>query len=96
MRITHLGHACLLVETGDVRVLIDPGSFSHGFEELTELDAVLITHAHGDHYDADRLPTLLDGNDGARLITEPELAVELTKVGLDAAGLHPGESCSAG
>jgi len=96
MRITHLGHACLLVEAGDVRVLIDPGGLSHGFEELTGLDAVLITHAHGDHYDAERLPALLDGNDGVRLITEPELAVELTKVGLDAAGLHPGESVALG
>ena len=44
MRITHLGHSCLLVETAGQRILIDPGVFSHGFEELTDLSAVLITH----------------------------------------------------
>jgi L-ascorbate metabolism protein UlaG (beta-lactamase superfamily) len=96
MRITHVGHACLLVEAGGARVLIDPGSFTHGFEELTGLDAVLITHAHPDHYDAGRLPQLLDANDGVRLIAEPELATELTRVGLTAAPLHPGDATSLG
>ena len=37
MDITHLGHSCLLVESAGTRVLLDPGTFSHGFEELTGL-----------------------------------------------------------
>ena len=96
MLITHVGHSCLLVEAAGARVLIDPGIFSRGFEEFTGLDAVLVTHAHPDHYDAERLPALLDANDGVRLVAEPEVAVELTKVGLDAAPLHPGESTTVG
>ena len=35
MRLQKLGHACLVVEDGSARVLIDPGTFSTGFEELT-------------------------------------------------------------
>ncbi len=31
MRITHLGHACLLVEFADARILIDPGNFADDF-----------------------------------------------------------------
>lgn len=96
MRITHIGHSCLLLEADGVRALIDPGTFTHGFEELTGLDAVLITHAHPDHYDAERLPTLLEANDGARLIAEPEVAAELNRVGLEATPLHPGESTAIG
>ena len=96
MLITHVGHACLLLEAAGARVLVDPGAFTHGFEELTDLDAVLITHAHPDHYDAERLPVLLEANDGARLIAEPEVAAELRRVGLDAAPLHPGESTTLG
>jgi L-ascorbate metabolism protein UlaG (beta-lactamase superfamily) len=96
MLITHVGHSCVLLEVGDTRVLLDPGAFTHGFEELSGLAAVLITHAHLDHYDAERLPALLDANDGARLIAEPEVAAELRRVGLEAAPLHAGESTTVG
>jgi L-ascorbate metabolism protein UlaG (beta-lactamase superfamily) len=72
MRITHLGHSCLLVEGGDVRILIDPGNFSSGFDELQDLDAVLITHQHPDHADPERLSALLAANSDARLLIEPE------------------------
>jgi L-ascorbate metabolism protein UlaG (beta-lactamase superfamily) len=49
VRITHYGHACVLAELPDgTRVLFDPGTYSAGFEDLTGLDAVLITHEHPD------------------------------------------------
>ena len=102
MRITHLGHACLLVETGGVRLLIDPGVFSTGFEELTGLDAVLVTHAHPDHLDSEKLPQLLEANDGAVLRVEPGLAANLRETGFDQealgglAPLHPGEHLDLG
>jgi L-ascorbate metabolism protein UlaG (beta-lactamase superfamily) len=72
MRITHLGHSCLLVESAGARVLIDPGNFSSGFETLSGLDAILVTHQHPDHVDPDRLPALLEVNGEARLLVEPE------------------------
>ena len=103
MRITHLGHACLLVETTTARVLVDPGTLSTGWEELTDLDAVLITHAHPDHVDVEKLPQLLEANDGVLLRAEPELAASLAGSGIDVAGaevdlapLHPGEHVDVG
>ena len=96
MDITHLGHSCLLVSSGGSRVLVDPGTFSHGFEELTGLAAIVITHQHPDHVDVERLPMLLEANDGARLLAEPELAAELAKAGLEARPLHAGESADLG
>ena len=44
MRLTHFGHSCLLVELLGSRILFDPGNFSSGFESLTGLDAILVTH----------------------------------------------------
>jgi L-ascorbate metabolism protein UlaG (beta-lactamase superfamily) len=96
MQITHYGHSCLLVEAGGTRVLVDPGTFSHGFEELTGLAAVLVTHQHPDHVDVERLPALLEANDEARLLVEPELAAELGKAGIEAQPLHAGESATLG
>ncbi|GAB3595124.1 MBL fold metallo-hydrolase [Angustibacter peucedani] len=96
MRLTHLGHACLLVEHDGARILVDPGGFSRGFEELTDLDAVVITHQHADHVDVERLPALLEANDGARLVAEPETAAELQKAGITAEALHAGDELELG
>ena len=83
MRITHLGHACLLVEVAGRRVLVDPGAFSRDWHVLPDLDAVLITHQHPDHVDAERLPTVLAGSPGARVLVEAALADDVTLLGLD-------------
>ncbi len=95
MEITHLGHAGLLIETGDARILVDPGIFTP-FTELTDLDAVVVTHQHFDHLDVERLPVLLEANDGARLLVETEAAAELDKVGIDAEALRVDEAYRIG
>lgn len=56
MQITRYGQSAMLVATNQVRVLLDPGSFSE--DEvflLPDLDALLITHEHADHVDLERL-----------------------------------------
>jgi L-ascorbate metabolism protein UlaG (beta-lactamase superfamily) len=76
MKLTRLIHATLLVETENARVLIDPGNFSSLWHDLTDLDAVLVTHQHRDHIDVDNIGAMLDANPDARLVVEPAV-VEL-------------------
>lgn len=73
MKITHLGHAAVLVETNDARLLVDPGNFSDSWHGLSDLDAILVTHQHPDHLDPEHLPALIDANAGARVIVEPSI-----------------------
>ncbi|MFD4603026.1 MBL fold metallo-hydrolase [Streptomyces sp. NPDC058464] len=86
MRITHFGHACVLVEierNGAVaRLLFDPGTYSAGFEDVRGLDAVLITHEHPDHVDVGRLGPLLGANPAARVIADPGSSRLLQEAGL--------------
>jgi L-ascorbate metabolism protein UlaG (beta-lactamase superfamily) len=91
VRLTHLGHACLLVETAGARVLIDPGSFTPDFQTVTGLDAVLVTHQHMDHVDAGRLPALMAANGSAVLLAEPTTVDQLAAAGVPAEPIRPGD-----
>ncbi len=65
MKVTYLGHACMMVETEGVRVLMDPwltdptyhGTWWHypplalGVRDLPRPDYVYISHEHPDHFD---------------------------------------------
>ncbi len=77
MQITHFGHSCLLVEIDGTKVLFDPGNFSHGFEGISGLDAILITHQHPDHCDVAKLPDLVAANPDAVLYADPQTTAQL-------------------
>lgn len=74
MRISHLGHSTLLVESDTGRSLIDPGTLTPEWENLSGLTNIFVTHAHPDHFDAERFPDLVRKNPNARIYMEGELA----------------------
>jgi L-ascorbate metabolism protein UlaG (beta-lactamase superfamily) len=96
MRLTHFGHSCLLVEVADRRIVLDPGSFSDGFEALTGLDAILVTHQHADHLDLSRFPALVAANPGARVYADPQTAELLIDSGLAVGVLAEGNDFAVG
>lgn len=96
MKITKYGHSCLHVVDGSASVLIDPGTFSAGFEVLTNLTAVLVTHQHPDHLDRDRLPAVLAANPDAGVYADEGSARLLAEAGVDATAVHAGGRLDVG
>jgi len=88
MQIRKFSHSCMLVEADGVRVLIDPGSYSSGFESLSELDALLLTHQHVDHFDKDRILDLLSRNDRAAVMADEQTAALLAEAGRQVRTVH--------
>lgn len=83
MRLTKFGHSCLLIEEGQARLLLDPGSYSQMPDDLKELDAILLTHQHADHVSPELLARLLGDNPGAKVYADEDTAKGV------AAGYHP-------
>lgn len=69
MKITKLGHCCLVVEENGLRIMTDPGAWSTLQNEATGIDYVFITHEHQDHFHLESLKTVLKNNPKAKIVT---------------------------
>ena len=96
MKITKLGHSCLLVEESGTRILLDPGVFS-AVEGLTGLSGILVTHQHFDHVEVEKLRALLAANPDATLVVDEGTAEQLSDQGISSARtLRDGETVEIG
>jgi L-ascorbate metabolism protein UlaG (beta-lactamase superfamily) len=103
VRITYVGHATLLLEIGDAKVLTDPNFDATlgallprvtppgiPIEEMPPLDVMLLTHAHADHLSFRSLKKLPRS---MPLLAPPTVAEWLSRKGYaNATPLAPGES----
>ncbi len=83
MKITKLGHCCLLIEEGGLRILTDPGAYSTAQDKINNVDLVIITHEHQDHFHIDSLKTVLKNNPKAKVITNSAVGKILTEEGVN-------------
>ena len=90
MKITKYGHACLLVEQNEVRILIDPGSWSP-VPELAELDALLVTHEHFDHIDIGKIAMLVAKNPNMTIFTNDHVGKVLSEKDIPYTRLQDGD-----
>ena len=81
MKITKLGHSCLLVEMPEPvnrTVLFDPGIFSQvDVDSLEYLDDIVITHEHPDHCNVELIQKLVAKFPNVRIKTPATLVPKL-------------------
>ncbi len=83
----YLGHACFLISTEKLNILIDPfikdnPKCSVKMNDLKDIDVILVTHGHSDHL-GDALE--IAERNGSRIISVFELAQQL---GENAVGMN--------
>ncbi len=86
MRLVKYTHACVRLERDGAVLVIDPGTFSER-EALAGASAVLVTHEHYDHLDADALRAACADNPELRVFTNADLAAQLDDLPVTAVGV---------
>ena len=87
MKITKYVHSCLLVETPDRTAVFDPGMLSESsfpVDQLKQLDDIIITHEHGDHFSPSFVQSLMVKFPGVLVTAPTEVVVALAKLGISA------------
>ncbi len=85
MKITKLGHACLLVETPGRTALFDPGVYSTvDLNTIPKVTDIIITHVHADHYDLEAVKQVAALSGDVRITTTPEIVQQLRTEGVEA------------
>jgi len=97
MKITKLGHCCLLIETKGKRVITDPGSYTiEAHSKLEKIDYILFTHEHQDHYHFESLKVILEKNPQAIIYTNNSVSELLTKEGIKHTQVNHGDNILLG
>jgi hypothetical protein len=80
MQLTKLGHSCVRLEKDGAALVIDPGIWS-GPHALDGANAVLVTHEHVDHLDADEVRGALATDNGLELWANAFVAGQFPEFG---------------
>ncbi len=91
MNLTKHGHACVRLDKAHRSLLIDPGIWSapYSFEDV---DSVIITHQHSDHFDPEALAGWRRINPTGTVHAPAEVVELLTGFGVDAVAVTAGDS----
>jgi L-ascorbate metabolism protein UlaG (beta-lactamase superfamily) len=95
MKITKLAHSCLLIEEKGLRVLADPGGIYFTVpDDLGNIDVILITHEHLDHFDQEALMKILRKNPDLMIFTNSGVGKLLSRASIQYLLLEDGASTS--
>ncbi|MGC4934807.1 MBL fold metallo-hydrolase [Gordonia sp. DT30] len=93
MQLTKHTHATVTLTKNGNTLLIDPGTFTPDAAELlAAADAILITHEHFDHFDAEKIVAAMKAREGLHLYGPATIADALSEVADRVHAVSTGES----
>lgn len=92
MKITKFDHSCIFIEQESRGLIFDPVEYDHTLPEIDHLDAIIVTHLHGDHFQPSVIERLRAINPDIKIYTTKDNAESI----LGAIAVAPGDNISVG
>lgn len=85
MKLTKLGHSCVLVQTDDRTALFDPGVWADRnlIDTIEHVDRIVYTHEHADHFDIEILKSLIHKFPEVHVICNKRIESLICEAGID-------------
>lgn len=88
MKITKYEHACIVIEESFdsaqgkkvSKLVIDPGEFSTSFKNFKNVDVLVITHAHADHFSPEKVTAIARANPGLAIFSVQEVIDQIKEL----------------
>ncbi|QNV40700.1 MBL fold metallo-hydrolase [Rothia amarae] len=91
MKLIKYSHSCIRLQNNNKTLVLDPGNFSEVEEALEGADFILITHAHPDHFEAEKVAAFLEAHPETELYA-PQAVIDDLKDKAKDAKLHNAEA----
>lgn len=88
MKLTKYEHACLILDNGTSRLVIDPGCFTNLPSDLSGVGCLVVTEEHVDHFDLNNVRKLIEQNPNLKIFTTKSVNTQLSKDGVDSVGIE--------
>lgn len=77
MRLTKLEHSGIVIDKNNKKLVFDPVEYTEALPEFHDVVAIIITHAHADHLQPERIADILVLNPEAKVIAPADAAAQL-------------------
>ncbi|MGI9823991.1 MBL fold metallo-hydrolase [Agromyces sp. Marseille-Q5079] len=94
MRLTKLEHAALVIDHSGDRLFIDPGKFTTPITDAVGAVAIVITHAHDDHWTPEQFTRIVEASPDVRIFGPAGVAAAAT--GFDVEVVNAGDEIEVG
>lgn len=77
MQITKLEHSGIIIDKDGKKLVFDPVEFATTLPVIEDVAAIIITHAHGDHLQPEKIKAILDVNPTAQVFVPQDALTQL-------------------
>lgn len=91
IKIKKIYHNCIIIDINGVKILTDPGVLSSRQDIEKNIDIVLISHKHQDHFNPESVKNIVKNNPEAVVLTNKQVGDELIKIGVGFTEIYGGK-----